>query len=1842
MAMEAVVSTSLSVIMSSLVKLVVNKWCVEKTMKDELTNLYDELMNMDAFLEDVSSVPPDQLESQVKLRAREVRELSHAIGTHLHSFMARIESTKGALLPSVSKVNIQQEMDRYVKEIMKKVEKVSKRYGPYPCKSALESTSSLEVSTRMFTTDTRESNHVGLEGAIAELTKKLSKSDHVSIVGMGGMGKTTLARAVYDKMKGDFDCGAFVPIGQRADMKRVLMYIFDGLHMEIYGHEPDQHQLTNQLQSFLVDKRCLIVIDDIWDKETWNFVELFFKGCAGIKIITTTRNRNIVKGVGVTVYTMKPLSPADSKELLRTKAQVKSHDAEFDTLSDQVLRKCGGVPIAITMIGVLLAEHQSKEWHGVYDSIGFDEHKEDGAFQHIRKVLSYSYYALPYNIKRCFLYLSLFPEDHWIEKNMLIWRWVAEGLVPERSFEIGETYFKELMDRCMIQWAVSPHDPSQGGCRVHILMLRVIRDLSSSENFSTMLGLDMKQESISRTIPIHRLAIHEGEAMVGRSQNSRLLEVREVLSLYASTCPGSSLPPLREFENLRVMDLERCDLSLRDSNLEQLGRLKVLKYVGLVGIYMAELPRRIGRLKLLEILDVTATGIRELPPFVEELRKLRCLRAGKGTRMMGRVGMLTCLEELWLHSADKSPDFATELQKLSEMRVLVIHLDEVDEGMQKKLVVSLHKLRKLQVLQVWSDAEEKARLGSHDWEGSVPSSQLRQLLLLGIILPRPMPWIHHSRVPKLSKLVLQVETLEVQHVQILGQMPSLRSLCLHIHCYGNRLLYTAGKHEFMVLAYLYVTNIELICGEGALPRIQELEVGGIRVGTDVGLRGNMPLLERVSYHLDYLGCSPVEVHKAEEDLRQASQAHPNSPVFTIKRWDGIDVCSISFQGPSWSDSEYEGQASTDSVSACLNDHFTDNVEPAPPKVDTASVLSMPNNLDGANLLSEEAAKLTITQAGYCYITQAGYLDCRDTTAGERLHNAEAMEPTSLKMELLRKITKQFAKERVLGQGAYGKVYRGVCDDGQVVAVKLLYNLKQTIDDEQFIREFKNLMVLKHPNIVRLVGYCYETQRQHADFEGTIVFAKTTHKALCFEYMPEGSLRKHLSDESNGLDWQTRYKIIKGACEGLRYLHEELGKPFYHLDIKPDNILLDETMAPKLADFGLSKFYGEEQTRMTQSPIGTIGYTPPEYLFGRKVSKKFDIFSLGVVITKIIAGPSDHDTHDEMQKEFLDQLYIWITKVQGNWIKRLQTPWSSPEQLEAQCQQVKRCTEIALSCMDMDWRRRPSIVNILDELNETEKCIEKATNYEQDPSPPIASTSSVVQPAASPPPTTPFPPPCIIATFSEGPSWSGSEYEGQVSSDSLSACLSNQCTTSGEPHPPRVDTAGSTVGHLPSDGYCDTPQAGYLDCRHTTTGERKPCEAMEPTSLPMKLLRKITNNFSKERLLGEGGYGKVYMGVHDDGQEIAVKLLNDSLQTIDDEKFTREFHNLMMLKHPNTVRLVGYCYETQHQPMDFQGRFAFGERRHKALCFEYMPQGSLHERLSDKCNVLDWQTRYKIIKGTCEGLKYLHEGLDKPFYHLDLKLGNILLDENMAPKLAGFGMSKLFNEEQTCRVTQYLRAGTIGYMPPEYINGGTVSKKFDIFSLGVVMNKIIAGPSGHTKCAEMQHQEFLDQVEGNWRKSLKETWSSPKLLDAQCRQVKICTEIALSCMKTDRHERPSIVDIINNLNETETFIEKVSNCEQDPSLLTSTSNSVQPAASPPPSTQSPPPSPTSGGGRNSKFMILRGGGGGGQLTKHNKKFTGHAQNAKKWLMSGRAGDPVDPPCLRHCLQHHLPLPCSPTF
>ncbi|XP_073363677.1 disease resistance protein Pik-2-like [Aegilops tauschii subsp. strangulata] len=878
-------------VVPSLGKLLKYELYLEKTVKGGFTSLQAELKGMKIFLEDVSSLAPDlELDRHMKLLADEVRELSRDIDTSLHSFMARIDSSKGKHPHVPIEQYVNHEVDKYIKETRIKVKEVRDRHGTYPSKSSLESSSTRQVDPRILAMYKKESSPVGIAGAIANLTDKLSKSDRVSIVGMAGMGKTTLARAIYDDMIEGFNCKAFVPIGQRVVPEKVLRNIFYGLRIEIYGEGLNHQQLADQLQDSLKNKRFLIVIDDLWDEETWALINYACVGTAGSKIITTSRNRKILKGVADdSVYNIKPLSTDDSKKLLCTKifgTEDKIHDTDFEKLPSNLFNKCGGVPIAITLVGSLLAKTESKEWHRVYKSIGFDEHKEDKVFENVRKVMHYSYTDLPSHLRGCFLYLSLFPEGHWIEKNLLIWRWVAEGLVPDGSFETGEKYLNNLIDRSMIQLAVSPRDLGQGGYLVHSLMVELIRNLSSSEkeNFSTVLG--MRQESTFATGPIHRLAIHG--TIVGQNQNTSL-EVGDVLSFYASTCSSSSFPPLSEFAHLRVIDLEGRDLIVGDCKLKHLGKLKGLKYVRLAGTPVAELPKKIRHLKLLQTLDVTETGVTELPSFVEELTKLRCLRAGKGTRLMGRIGVLASLEELWLHSADKSPDFAAGLRKLTNLRVLIIHFDEMDEGMQKVLVESLCRLEKLQVLQIWFDTKGKARLGG--WEGSVPNPELHQLLLFGVILSRQTPWIHHLGARKLSKLLLQVETLTAQHLDILGQMPSLRSLYLHSEEDTYRLSYTANKNEFQVLQYVN-TNIELICGDGGLPMIQELEVGGIRAGRDVGLWGNMPLLERATYHLDCHGCLPLRVQKAEEKLKQASQAHPNRPNISIRRWNNVCSCNL--------------------------------------------------------------------------------------------------------------------------------------------------------------------------------------------------------------------------------------------------------------------------------------------------------------------------------------------------------------------------------------------------------------------------------------------------------------------------------------------------------------------------------------------------------------------------------------------------------------------------------------------------------------------------------------------------------------------------------------------------------------------------------------------------------------------------------------------------------------------------------------------------------------------------------------------------------------------------------------
>ncbi|KAM3318445.1 hypothetical protein ACQJBY_035918 [Aegilops geniculata] len=292
------------------------------------------------------------------------------------------------------------------------------------------------------------------------------------------------------------------------------------------------------------------------------------------------------------------------------------------------------------------------------------------------------------------------------------------------------------------------------------------------------------------------------------------------------------------------------------------------------------------------------------------------------------------------------------------------------------------------------------------------------------------------------------------------------------------------------------------------------------------------------------------------------------------------------------------------------------------------------------------------------------------------------------LQHLSNITEQFSNERILGRGGFGMVYKGELEDGKIVAVKKFIQSVSS-SQKQFENEVKLLMKLKHPNIVRLLGYCYETQHLHKFYEGKIVFASSTECLLCLEYLPKGSLDKYISDASSGLDWPTRLKIIEGISYGLQYLHEHSDCPIIHLDLKPANILLDENLIPKITDFGLSRLFDQKQTIHTAIISGTLGYMPPENLRGI-ITPMSDIFSLGLIIMEVITGHRDYPY--DIRTTSMEFIELELKK----WINTLQKE-PGYKSLKIDCQRITRCIQIGLICVNPERTKRPTMKKIVDML-----------------------------------------------------------------------------------------------------------------------------------------------------------------------------------------------------------------------------------------------------------------------------------------------------------------------------------------------------------------------------------------------------------------------------------------------------------------------------------------------------------------------------------------------------------------
>ncbi|CAD6268691.1 unnamed protein product [Miscanthus lutarioriparius] len=901
-----------------LVELLTAEYVVRKGLKPDIESLSKELVMMKAS-------------RRTRLGVANSGK-SQAIATDANVF----KKILGKATAAMKKVKHRHQISDKVKDIKKLSNELAELRAKYTVRGVgADLAASTSIDPRVLNLYKKESDLVGIEESRDRVIRMLSigtkddahahASDQdlkvVSIVGFGGLGKTTLAITVLDMLKKQFGCSAFICVGSTPNLTRTFEKIlvkFDKKYKQVDMARWDIEQFGNELHEFLTDKRYFIVVDDIWDVESWKAIRYALKdNNCGSRIIMTTRNFEVATKAGE-VYRLKPLSHGNSKKLFYKRIQShkgESVDGVSDELSSKIIDKCGGIPLAIIAMASLLVERPYDDWSKVYDSIGF------GNGDNTTKILSYSYFDLPSYLKPCLLHLSIFPEDNIHGKKSVIWMWIGEGFVHLEKedgslFEAGERYFNELVNRSMIQTMEDRYDRFTQWFLIHDIVFDLISKLSRDENFVTFLG-SMEQhaspDSLRRentSMPrsdskVRRLAVKNHHVQRIREDAMDMPEVMRSLNIFDSKI--EVMAPLHSFRVCRVLNIENCYVPI---SLKHIGTLLHLKYLEISDTPVDELPKEIGHLKSLQTLYLEKTGLDELPPAVCSLTQLMCLVAVGFRRLPAdRMGSLTSLEDLRLDSVvgrNATEDLVVALGKLTRLRVATITFsEELDENLQKALVQSLCNLQELRELVLPSTGS--AQQGANAWEDWETPRQLRQLLIHCIILSRLPRWINRCSLPCLCSLSVIVYTVEKQDLDNLARLSELSYLLLGGFNWPPG--YTVGKDGFRNLRFCDV-GTALKFPMGAMPRLEELwfsvyagywswvvndvlleqfptkdEIEDLDLGLD-----NLLSLEKVTVTVFCSGATAAEVQEVEAMVTRAVENHPNRPTIKVDR-----AASATFQ-----------------------------------------------------------------------------------------------------------------------------------------------------------------------------------------------------------------------------------------------------------------------------------------------------------------------------------------------------------------------------------------------------------------------------------------------------------------------------------------------------------------------------------------------------------------------------------------------------------------------------------------------------------------------------------------------------------------------------------------------------------------------------------------------------------------------------------------------------------------------------------------------------------------------------------------------------------------------------------
>ncbi|CAN6819947.1 unnamed protein product [Brassica oleracea] len=665
-------------------------------ISDQVKQLQDELKRLRCFLKDADE--KQRKSERVRNWIAEIREAAYDAEDLLEAFFLKTESKKGKGIKKVcrrlacimSEAVSLHSVGSEIREITTRLTKIAASMKDYGIKEAMDGErlslfDSLREQRRSFPYAV-EHNLVGLEQSLEKLVNHLvsggEKLRVMSICGMGGLGKTTLAKQVFHHsiVRRHFDRFAWVYVSQEFRRRHVWQEILLSLsykdeNQRILGLRDEQ--LGEELHRFLKRIKCLIVLDDIWGTDAWDGLKHVFPHETGSNIILTTRNKEVAlyadpRGV---LHEPRLLTHEESWELLE-KISLQGRDnlepmlvKKLEEIGKQMAIRCGGLPLAITVLGGLLAmKNTLNQWQRVQENI--TPYVSNGGSSNgsksmmVADVLSLSYEDLPPHLKQCFLYFAHYPEDFEVHVGTLVSYWIAEGLVmPVEAGmtveDIGQDYLEELVKRSIVMVGKRDIVTSEVmTCRMHDLMREVCLQKAEQESFVQVVDSRQQQDEAEAfpsllTNTSRRVSV---QVHVGAEEHriERLYMNPQCRSLvYLMKNQGSQWTllgkiSLRKMKLLRVLDLEGAQI--KGGKLpDDVGDLIHLRNLSLRLTNVKELTSCIGNLTLMITLDLFVKGRLYIPDVIWKLKRVRhlCMPSELDPRTKLNLSTLRNLQQLW-------------------------------------------------------------------------------------------------------------------------------------------------------------------------------------------------------------------------------------------------------------------------------------------------------------------------------------------------------------------------------------------------------------------------------------------------------------------------------------------------------------------------------------------------------------------------------------------------------------------------------------------------------------------------------------------------------------------------------------------------------------------------------------------------------------------------------------------------------------------------------------------------------------------------------------------------------------------------------------------------------------------------------------------------------------------------------------------------------------------------------------------------------------------------------------------------------------------------------------------